>query len=300
MAGTETTTTTPEPKTTGDGGVEAGLDALETAGTARPPLRRTLTAKVLPPVTAVLLVLVVWQALVTFKVVDDPTKLPPPSAVWHVVQHDWLEGKLLGYIWTSVSRGLLGFLLALVIGTPLGLLVARVGFVRAAIGPILSGLQSLPSVAWVPPAVMWLGLNNSMMYAVILLGAVPSIANGLVSGVDQVPPLFLRAGRTMGASGLRGVWHVLLPAALPGYVAGMKQGWAFAWRSLMAAEIIASFPDLGVGLGQLLENGRNALDMAMVFEAILLILFVGIAIDLLLFSPLERWVLRSRGLLVKS
>ncbi|MDC2961542.1 ABC transporter permease subunit, partial [Streptomyces gilvifuscus] len=105
------------------------------------------------------------------------------------------------YIWTSVSRGLLGFCFALLIGTPLGLLVARVKFVRAAIGPILSGLQSLPSVAWVPPAVIWLGLNNSMMYAVILLGAVPSIANGLVSGVDQVPPLFLRAGRTMGATG---------------------------------------------------------------------------------------------------
>jgi NitT/TauT family transport system permease protein len=175
-----------------------------------------------------------------------------------------------------------------------------VKFVRAAIGPILSGLQSLPSVAWVPPAVIWLGLNNSMMYAVILLGAVPSIANGLVSGVDQVPPLFLRAGRTLGATGLKGTWHVTLPAALPGYVAGMKQGWAFSWRSLMAAEIIANFPDLGTGLGQLLENARTASDMAMVFEAILLILFVGIAIDLLIFSPLERWVLRSRGLLVKG
>lgn len=173
-------------------------------------------------------------------------------------------------------------------------------FIRAAIGPILSGLQSLPSVAWVPPAVIWLGLNNSMMYAVILLGAVPSIANGLVSGIDQVPPLYLRAGRTMGATGLRGTWHVVMPAALPGYLAGLKQGWAFSWRSLMAAEIIASFPDLGVGLGQLLENGRNNSDMATVFLAILLILFVGIAIDLLIFSPLERWVLRSRGLLVKS
>src|SRR5690606_25860322 len=94
--------------------------------------------------------------------------------------------------------------------------------------------------------------------------------------------------------------HIVLPAALPGYVAGLKQGWAFSWRSLMAAEIIASFPDLGIGLGQLLGNGRNASDMAMVFEAILLILTVGIAIDLLLFSALERWVLRSRGLLVKG
>lgn len=254
----------------------------------------------LPPVVAVALILVVWQALISFKVVDDPSKLPSPSAVWDEVHEAWLRGDLLGYIWTSVSRGLLGFLFALAIGTPLGLLVARVKFVRAAIGPILSGLQSLPSVAWVPPAVIWLGLDNSMMYAVILLGAVPSIANGLVSGVDQVPPLFLRAGRTMGATGLKGTWHIVLPAALPGYVAGLKQGWAFSWRSLMAAEIIASFPDLGVGLGQLLENGRNASDMSMVFEAILLILVVGIAIDLLIFSPLERWVLRSRGLMVRS
>ncbi|EDY55330.1 nitrate ABC transporter, permease [Streptomyces sviceus ATCC 29083] len=280
------------------GSVEAGLDALETQATGRPTLRQTLVNKILPPVIALAVVLVVWTLL--YPVVDDPSKLPSPAAVGSTFKDAWLAGDLLGYIWTSVSRGLLGFFFALLIGTPLGLIVARVKFIRAAIGPILSGLQSLPSVAWVPPAVIWLGLNNSMMYAVILLGAVPSIANGLVSGVDQVPPLFLRAGRTMGATGIKGIWHVTLPAALPGYVAGLKQGWAFSWRSLMAAEIIAQFPDLGVGLGQLLENGRTNSDMAMVFEAILLILFVGIAIDLLIFSPLERWVLRSRGLLVKS
>ncbi|MFI2425223.1 ABC transporter permease [Streptomyces sp. NPDC018955] len=298
MASTETTA---KDRDGGDlAGLEAGLDALETVQTGRKPLRQTFVEKILPPLIAVALVLAVWQALVSFKIVDDPTKLPSPGAVWDVLREAWLQGELLGYIWTSVSRGLLGFFFALLIGTPLGLLVARVRFVRAAIGPILSGLQSLPSVAWVPPAVIWLGLNNQMMYAVILLGAVPSIANGLVSGVDQVPPLFLRAGRTLGATGLKGTWHIVLPAALPGYVAGLKQGWAFSWRSLMAAEIIASFPDLGVGLGQLLENGRNASDMAMVFEAILLILTVGIAIDLLIFSPLERWVLRSRGLLVKG
>ena len=281
-------------------GLEAGLDALETVQTGRTPFRQTFVQKILPPLVAIALVLLVWQALITFKVVDDPSKLPSPGDVWGELKAAWLEGKLLGYVWTSVERGLLGFLLALAIGTPLGLVVARVKFVRAAIGPILSGLQSLPSVAWVPPAVIWLGLEPSMMYAVILLGAVPSIANGLVSGVDQVPPLFLRAGRTMGATGLRGTWHIVLPAALPGYVAGLKQGWAFSWRSLMAAEIIASSPELGVGLGQLLENGRTASSMSMVFLAIFLILFVGIAIDLLIFSPVERWVLRTRGLLVKS
>ncbi|MFJ8277334.1 ABC transporter permease [Streptomyces griseoviridis] len=292
MASTETT---PVQEA---GSVEAGLDALETSATGRPTFRHIFVNKILPPIIAIVVVLVAWTLL--YPVVDDPSKLPSPAAVGDVFKEAWLKGDLLGYIWTSVSRGLLGFFFALLIGTPLGLLVARVRFVRAAIGPILSGLQSLPSVAWVPPAVIWLGLNNSMMYAVILLGAVPSIANGLVSGVDQVPPLFLRAGRTMGATGLKGVWHVTLPAALPGYVAGLKQGWAFSWRSLMAAEIIANFPDLGVGLGQLLENGRTASDMAMVFEAILLILFVGIAIDLLIFSPLERRVLRGRGLLVRS
>ncbi|MFJ9800979.1 ABC transporter permease [Streptomyces wuyuanensis] len=292
MAGTDTA-----PKQDDLAGLEAGLDALDAVEIRRTPVLEILVEKVVPPVAAIGLVLVVWQLFVSAKVTTED-KLPAPSAVWSGLSDMWLQGTLLDVIWTSVSRGLFGFLMALAIGTPLGLLVARVKPVRAAIGPILSGLQSLPSVAWVPPAVIWLGLNDSMMYAVILLGAVPSIANGLVSGVDQVPPLFLRAGRTMGATGLKGTWHIVMPAALPGYLAGLKQGWAFSWRSLMAAEIIASSPELGLGLGQLLENGRNNIDMPGVFLAIILILIVGIAVDLLVFSPLERWVLRSRGLLV--
>ncbi|MEU5957123.1 ABC transporter permease [Streptomyces sp. NPDC047525] len=300
MASTDTPVDKAERDSSQDlAGLEAGLDALDAVQTRRTPFRQTLVQKILPPVTAIVLVLVVWQVLVWAKVTDS-YKLPAPSAVWDEVEEAWLQGTLLEYIWTSVSRGLLGFLMALVIGTPLGLIVARVRFVRAAIGPILSGLQSLPSVAWVPPAVIWLGLNDQMMYAVILLGAVPSIANGLVAGVDQVPPLFLRAGRTLGATGLRHTWHIVMPAALPGYLAGLKQGWAFSWRSLMAAEIIAQSPDLGMGLGQLLEAGRTNSSMSQVFFAILLILIVGIAIDLLIFSPLERRVLRSRGLLVRS
>ncbi len=172
--------------------------------------------------------------------VTDAYKPPSPSAVWDSLAEMWLQGTLFGVMWTSVSRALLGFVLALAIGTPLGLLVApgqaRPGGHRP--DPLRPAVP--PSVAWVPPAVLWLGLNDRMMFAVILLGAVPSIANGLVAGVDQVPPLFLRAGRTLGATGLRGAWHVVMPAALPGYLAGLKQGWAFSWRSLMAAEIIAS------------------------------------------------------------
>jgi NitT/TauT family transport system permease protein len=280
-------------------GLEEGLDALEIPQLGRTTVTQVLREKVLPPALAVVLVVAVWQGLFTAGVWPE-YKFPSPGSVWNSFYDLWTQGTVLEIIWTSVSRGLLGFLAALAIGTPLGLVIAQVKPLRAAVGPILSGLQSLPSVAWVPAAVIWLGINDTAMYAVILLGAVPSIANGLIAGIDQVPPLFLRAGRTLGATGLRGARHILLPAALPGYLAGLKQGWAFSWRSLMAAELIASSPDLGLGLGQLLENARTNTDMPGVMLAILLILFVGIAIDLLIFSPLERRVLRSRGLLGSS
>ncbi|KOV31717.1 sulfate ABC transporter permease [Streptomyces sp. XY431] len=277
-------------------GVEAGLDALDAVVTQRNSTAETLRQKVLPPLLGVLLVLALWQGAYSMHI-TSAYKLPSPLDVWRAAEDLWYQGTLFSIIWTSVWRGLSGFVVALLIGTPIGLLVSRVRPVRAAVGPVLSGLQSLPSVAWVPAAVIWLGINDSMMYAVILLGAVPSIANGLVAGIDQVPPLFLRAGRTIGATGLAGARHILLPAALPGYLAGLKQGWAFSWRSLMAAELVASSPDLGLGLGRFLENQREFSDMAGVLLGIILILFVGIAIELLVFTPVERRVLRNRGLL---
>ncbi|KJY36820.1 ABC transporter permease [Streptomyces sp. NRRL S-495] len=277
-------------------GVEAGLDALDAVVTQRSSTAETLRQKVLPPLLGVLLVLALWQGAYSMHI-TSAYKLPSPLDVWRAAEDLWYQGTLFSIIWTSVWRGLSGFVVALLIGTPIGLLVSRVRPVRAAVGPVLSGLQSLPSVAWVPAAVIWLGINDSMMYAVILLGAVPSIANGLVAGIDQVPPLFLRAGRTIGATGLAGARHILLPAALPGYLAGLKQGWAFSWRSLMAAELVASSPDLGLGLGRFLENQREFSDMAGVLLGIILILFVGIAIELLVFTPVERRVLRNRGLL---
>ncbi|MFD7403686.1 ABC transporter permease [Streptomyces sp. NPDC059866] len=277
--------------------VEAGLDALDSApvGPARTPLLQILRERVLPPVAAVVLVLLAWQAAYEAELKPDYL-LPSPADVWRALSDQWYEGTLFSTVWTSMQRGALGFAAAVVIGTGLGLLLGAVRSLRVGIGPVLSGLQSLPSVAWVPAAVVWFGLTDATIYAVILLGAVPSIANGLLAGVDQVPPLYLRAGRVLGATGPARVRHVLLPAALPGYLAGLKQGWAFSWRSLMAAELIASSPELGLGLGQLLENARSYQDMALVLATIGEILLVGIAVDLLLFAPLERRVLRSRGL----
>ncbi|MFB8771292.1 ABC transporter permease [Streptomyces broussonetiae] len=277
--------------------VEAGLDALDSApaGSGRVPLGRLLRERVLPPLAAAVVVLLLWQAVYEAEVKPDYL-LPSPADVWGALSDQWYEGTLFSTVWTSMERGALGFAVAVVLGTALGLLLGAVRPLRFAVGPVLSGLQSLPSVAWVPAAVVWFGLTDATIYAVILLGAVPSVANGLLSGVDQVPPLYLRAGRVLGATGPARVRHVLLPAALPGYLAGLKQGWAFAWRSLMAAELIASSPELGLGLGQLLENARSYQDMALVLATIAEILTVGIAVDLLLFAPLERRVLRSRGL----
>jgi NitT/TauT family transport system permease protein len=135
---------------------------------------------------------------------------------------------------------------------------------------------------------------------VVLLGAAPSVANGLLAGFDQTPPLFDRVGRVLGLGELARIRHVLLPAALPGYLAGLKQGWAFSWRSLMAAELITYSPALGIGLGQLLNVGRELSRMDLVITSIGLILVVGIAIELLVFAPLERRVLRTRGLTGRS
>jgi NitT/TauT family transport system permease protein len=277
--------------------LEAGLDALERHDVARTSRGRRILSAGWPPLVAVGLLLLVWELV--YRAGVKPTyALPSPADVGQVVLDQLRDGTLLEAVGTSVERGGLGFLVALAIGTPLGLLVGRVRVVRRGIGPILSGLQSLPSVAWVPAAIIFFGLGEAAIYAVVLLGAVPSIANGMVSGIDQVPPLYLRVGRVLGARGLTSARYVLLPAVLPAYLGGLRQGWAFSWRSLMAAELIVSSPELGLGLGQLLDRGRLLSDMSLVFAGILGILVVGIAVELCLFAPLEKRVLRRRGLLV--
>lgn len=278
--------------------LERGLDALDPPAVERVPRWRRVAAKVVPPLVAVAVVLLVWQVLVWMEI-KPRYVFPSPGDVWTAVVDQAEQGTLWEAIWLSLSRGALGFLASVAIGTPLGLLVARVAPLRTALAPILSGLQSLPSVAWVPAGILWFGLNPTTIYFVILLGAVPSIANGTISGIDQVPPLHLRVGRVLGARGLAAARYVIMPAALPGYLGGLKQGWAFAWRSLMAAELISQSPRLGTGLGQLLDTGRQLTDAALVFAMILVILVVGVAVDRVVFSPVERGVLRRRGLLVE-
>jgi NitT/TauT family transport system permease protein len=276
--------------------LEAGLDALDTdtAGERR-PWWRTVLSKVLPPVVAILTILLVWDAVVLLHV-KPGVVLPGPADVWDDLRAQWTPNQIGPAIWASVSRAIIGFTVATAIGTLIGLLLARFKPLRTAIGPILSGMQSLPSVAWVPVGIIWFGVSSSTIYMVVLLGAVPSVAIGLLDGLDRVPPLYLRVGRNLGARGLDSVRFVLLPAALPGYVSGLKQGWAFAWRSLMAAELIAISPKLGPGVGQVLRFAQDNLDMSLAFGTVIIILIIGIGINLLVFAPLERRILRVRGL----
>ena len=279
--------------------LEAGLDALDSSAEVRADRSRRLLSAAWPPLVAVALLLGVWE--LAYRAGIKPAyALPSPADVGLELLEQLGDGTLLEAMGVSLTRGGLGFLAALAIGTPLGLLIARVRAVRRGIGPLVSGLQSLPSVAWVPASIIFFGIGDAAIYSVVLLGAVPSIANGMVSGIDQVPPLYRRVGQVLGARGLAVSRHVLLPAALPGYVGGLRQGWAFSWRSLMAAELIVKSPELGTGLGQLLEEGRFLQSMPLVFAGILGILVVGIAVELLLFAPFERRVLRRRGLLLAA
>lgn len=276
--------------------LEAGNDRLQTNAPIPPrPVRRVL-GSVLPPVIFVVAMIAVWQVAVTITG-PSPDTMPSPAQVASALGEAWASGALPAAVATSLGRGLIGFAAAIVIGTVLGLILAEVRPLRRAIAPIVSGLMVLPSVAWVPAAILWFGLTDALVYFVVLMGGVPSIVNGMIAGVDQVPVQLRRAGTVMGARGALMSLLIVLPGALPGYIAGLKQGWAFSWRGVLAAEIIAVGGTLGAGVGALLQDGREAADLAAVLAAILVILVIGILVELALLAPLERRVLRGRGLL---
>jgi NitT/TauT family transport system permease protein len=276
--------------------LSAGLDALET--TAAPQKsRRNRVLRALAPLAAVTFVLAVWQTAIVLQL-QPVWVLPSPAMVWQSLVDQAAQGILFESAFNSLRKGVQGFAISLLIATPLGIALGLNSALRAIARPLITGLQQLPSVAWVPAAIIWFGLSDATIFAVVLLGAVPSITNGLISGIDQIPPLYLRAGKVLGARGFSSIRHIVIPAAWPGYLAGLEQGWAFAWRSLMAAELIAISPALGPGLGQMLDTGRQLGDMSLVLGSIIVIMIVGVLIERLVFSPIRQRTLRNRGLVV--
>jgi NitT/TauT family transport system permease protein len=276
--------------------LESGLDSLQSDALRK---ARVDWSRILLPVAALVVLIVIWQAYVSLGL-KRRDLVPGPLDVAEQFGALWAEGSLQEAVWTSLQRGLVGFLISVAIATPIGLLLAQVAPLRRAFGPLISGLQVLPSVAWVPAAIIWFGLTDATVYFVVFMGAIPSIINGLISGVDQIPPQYRSVGTVLGASRFQMAVQIILPAALPGYLSGLKQGWAFSWRSLMAAEIIAIGGTIGFGLGSMLNQGRDLADMTIVMSAILLILAVGILIELLVFAPIEKRLLQRRGLLSGS
>jgi NitT/TauT family transport system permease protein len=275
--------------------LEAGLDALETARAPRAePLRRLLRV-LLPPVLAAAALLGLWNLLVLARI-KPGWVLPGPGDVYDALLGDWTRYGIGDALRGSVTRAVIGFGASVLLGTLIGLAAAGSRTLRSAVAPLLSGLQNLPSVAWVPIAIMWFGITPATIYTVMLLGAVPSVTIGLIDGIDHVPPIYRRVGGNLGARGLVLVRRVLLPAAMPAYVSGLKQGWAFSWRSLMAAELIAVSPTLGPGIGQTLELARENQDMALAFATVLLILGLGVLVNVLGFAPVERRLRHRRGL----
>jgi NitT/TauT family transport system permease protein len=239
------------------------------------------------------LLIVIWQALFQAKV-WSPVLLPSPLQVITYLKGAVTDGTLVHATVTTMRRLLVGYIVGLIGGLPLGLLTARWKLFQDTIGTISLGLQTLPSVCWVPLALLWFGQTEAAMLFVVIMGTLWSVVIATDTGVRNVPPIYRRAALTMGSKNLH-IWlKVIFPAALPFIVSGMKQGWAFAWRSLMAAEIYVTILT-GFGLGQLLHYGRELNAMEQVIAIMLVIVVIGLLADKILFSPIERFLHRRWG-----
>jgi NitT/TauT family transport system permease protein len=236
------------------------------------------------------ILLVIWQ-LLSQSGLWVSYLLPGPGDVVSRLITGFGDGSFLLAILTSLRRLAIGYGISLVLGVVMGMLIGRNRYVEETLGSLVLGLQALPSVCWIPLALLWLGLSEQAMTFVVVMGALFSITLGVDAGVKNTPPVYLKAARNMGAQGLALSTQVILPAALPAVISGLKQGWSFAWRSLMAAELIYQT----LSLGTLLQNGRDLNDTAQVFAIMLIIIVVGTLIDLLIFSPLERNVRERWG-----
>jgi NitT/TauT family transport system permease protein len=273
----------------------AGLERLETQPAGRRRTAAGFWPRTWPALAAIAIALALWQLLFVAGW-RPPYLFPSPGRVLQRLGENGFLRDVVRSTGRTLVRAGGGFLLALVVGTVLGMAVARFRVLRSAVGSLIAGLQTMPSIAWFPLAIMLFQLSEAAILFVVVLGAAPAIANGLISGIDHVPPVLLRAGRVMGARGISALRHVVLPAAIPGYVAGVKQGWAFAWRSLMAGELIVIIPGK-LSLGALLQFSRDQNDAPGLMATMLVILVIGIAVDALVFGKLEVAIRRRRGLI---
>lgn len=228
----------------------------------------------------------------------SPMLLPSPLSVAEYLRSALLDGSLVEAAMVTLRRLLTGYAIGVLIGLPLGLLTSTSRFFEDTIGSMALGLQTLPSVCWIPLALLWFGQTEGAVLFVVIMGTVWSVVIATDTGARAIPPVYARAARTMGSESFHQWTRVILPASLPFLVSGMKQGWAFAWRSLMAAEIYVTILT-GFGLGHLLHYGRELSAMDQVIGIMLVIVVVGLLADKVLFAPWERFLHRRWGTGVK-
>lgn len=249
--------------------------------------------RVLAATAFFLALILIWQAA-TIVGQWSPVMLPPPLSVADYLAEAFRDGTLLEAAVVTLQRLLVGYAIGLAIGLPLGLLTSTSDFFEDTIGAMALGLQTLPSVCWIPLALLWFGQTETAMLFVVIMGTLWSVLIATYTGARSIPPIYARAARTMGSDGVDKWVFVIIPASLPFLVSGMKQGWAFAWRSLMAAEIYVTILT-GFGLGHLLHYGRELNAMDQVIGVMLVIIVIGVLADKLLFSPWEHFVHRRWG-----
>lgn len=253
----------------------------------RPPL----IARVLPPLLFAAVVIALWAWSSRSR---PDSVLPSPARVADETWQLLASGQLGRIAWRSMSTMALGYGVSAVVGIGIGLLLARRRMADAAVSPYLIGLQSLPSAVWVPVAVIFLGAAHSAVLAVTVLGALPSIAIGTRDAVHGIPPLLVRAARTLGADGKFLLLRIVVPAALPGIVSGLEHGWAFAFRSLVAGELITGAKDSGLGFFVNTAKQQGRVDR--LFAAVFVIMLIGVAVDRLGFARWQRRLRVQRGL----
>lgn len=233
----------------------------------------------------------VWVILAKTKV-WPPYVFPTPTGVYDSLRAGFADHSFWIAIAVSMKRMLIGYGLSVILGMILGLGVASNKFLEETVGGLLVSLQSLPSICWLPLAVLWFGLTEKAIIFVVVMGSLLSVTIAMETGRQQMPKIYGMAGRNLGAKGFKLFWYVLLPASLPFILSGLKQGWAFAWRSLISGEMIF----VSLGLGQLLMMGRDLNDMSQVIAVMLLIIAIGYVVDGLVFKTFERRLQRRWGL----
>jgi NitT/TauT family transport system permease protein len=258
----------------------AGLDALELGpAKTRAALGGRIWRSAWPKLLAVAIVILGWELVVLAEWKPEYV-LPGPSTVFAdlgtlITTADFWDGVRL-----TMQRAVTGFALAVLIGTIIGAAVSRFAPLRAAIGSLITGLQTMPSIMWFPLAILLFQISESAIMFVVVIGAAPSVANGLISGIDYVPRSWLRVGQVLGMSGLSRYRHLILPASLPSFISGLKQGWAFSWRSLMAGELLVIVPG-SLSIGVRMQQARDLSEASLVIGYIIVVLVIGILIDML-------------------